>query len=49
MFLFELLRKVYIATNTEEVDSVRYEICSEMIDIFLDISFWHTPELVDQN
>jgi hypothetical protein len=35
-----LITKLYIAHNDEKpIDPVRYEICSEMLDIFIDISF----------
>ena len=36
-----MITKLYIAHNDEKsIDPVRYEICSEMLDIFIDISFF---------
>jgi len=38
-FLFELVSKLYIATDSAPVDINNYAICSEMIDVFIDISY----------
>ena len=40
VYLFDLITKLYIATNDEKVvEPVKYEVCSELLDIFIDISF----------
>ncbi|RKP24689.1 Gtr1/RagA G protein conserved region-domain-containing protein, partial [Syncephalis pseudoplumigaleata] len=37
-FLFDIESKLYLATDSSPVDMQSYEICSEMIDIILDLS-----------
>lgn len=38
-FLFEIVSKLFIATDSTPVDIDSFAICSEMIDVFLDISY----------
>ena len=38
-FLFEIVSKLFIATDSAPVDIDSFAICSEMIDVFLDISY----------
>lgn len=44
-----MITKLYFGTNAAVVESARHEICSEMIDIFIDISFLYTPEKVTRD
>lgn len=37
-FLFDVLSKIYIATDSSPVDVQSYEICSDFIDVIVDIS-----------
>ncbi|ORY77774.1 Gtr1/RagA G protein Gtr2 [Protomyces lactucae-debilis] len=37
-FLFDVMSKIYIATDSSPVDVQSYEICSDYIDVILDIS-----------
>ncbi|KAJ3123848.1 hypothetical protein HK098_001593 [Nowakowskiella sp. JEL0407] len=37
-FVFDVLSKIYIATDSSPVDIQSYELCSDMIDVVLDIS-----------
>ncbi len=37
-FLFDVMSKIYIATDTSPVDIQTYELCSDMIDVVIDIS-----------
>ncbi|XP_066950887.1 ras-related GTP-binding protein D [Macrobrachium rosenbergii] len=37
-FLFDVLSKIYIATDSSPVDMQSYELCCEMIDVVIDIS-----------
>eukprot|EP00741_Cyanophora_paradoxa_P003035 tig00000663_g2947.t1 len=37
-FLFDVLSKVYIATDSSPVDMQSYELCSDMIDVVIDVS-----------
>ncbi|KAJ3300290.1 hypothetical protein HK104_002489 [Borealophlyctis nickersoniae] len=37
-FLFDVLSKIYIATDSSPVDMQSYELCSDMIDVVLDVS-----------
>jgi Ras-related GTP-binding protein C/D len=37
-FLFDVVSKIYIATDSGPVDMKSYELCSDMIDVVIDIS-----------
>mmetsp|Transcript_29965 Transcript_29965/g.77340 ORF Transcript_29965/g.77340 Transcript_29965/m.77340 type:complete len:327 (-) Transcript_29965:216-1196(-) len=37
-FLFDLLSKIYVATDSTPVDVQAYELCSDMIDVMMDVS-----------
>lgn len=37
-FLFDIVSKIYIATDSSPVDMQSYELCSDMIDVIIDIS-----------
>ncbi|KAJ2907195.1 uncharacterized protein MKZ38_006489 [Zalerion maritima] len=37
-YLFDVLSKIYIATDSAPVDMASYEICSDYIDVIIDIS-----------
>ena len=37
-FLFDLVSKIYIATDPTPVDIQHFEICSELIDVLIDVS-----------
>ncbi|KAI9011025.1 Gtr1/RagA G protein conserved region-domain-containing protein [Gaertneriomyces semiglobifer] len=37
-FIFDVLSKIYIATDSSPVDIQSYELCSDMIDVVLDVS-----------
>lgn len=45
-FLFDVMSKIYIATDSSPVDVQSYEICSDYIDVILDVSeiYGHTRE-----
>ncbi len=38
VFLFDVVSKIYVATDSSPVDISTYEICCDMIDVMLDIS-----------
>lgn len=38
VFLFDMLSKIYIATDNSQVDMDTFELCCDMIDLILDIS-----------
>ncbi|CZT52937.1 probable Ras-like G protein RagC [Rhynchosporium secalis] len=45
-YLFDVLSKIYIATDSSPVDMPSYEICSDYIDVIVDISEiygWNRP------
>ena len=52
-FLFEEVSKLYIATDSGPLDIPTFAICSEMIDVFIDISYIYgqnkIPTLVHDN
>lgn len=37
-FLFDVVSKIYIATDSQPVDIASYELCSDMIDVVIDVS-----------
>lgn len=37
-FLFDVVSKIYIATDSSPVDMPTYELCCDMIDVVIDIS-----------
>lgn len=37
-FLFDVISKIYIATDSNPVEIKHYEICSELIDVLIDVS-----------
>eukprot|EP00039_Didymoeca_costata_P029223 m.23708 g.23708 ORF g.23708 m.23708 type:complete len:352 (-) comp7533_c0_seq2:5060-6115(-) len=37
-FLFDVVSKIYIATDSSPVDMQYYELCSDMIDVVIDVS-----------
>ncbi|XP_060575699.1 ras-related GTP-binding protein C-like isoform X1 [Ruditapes philippinarum] len=43
-FLFDVVSKVYIATDSSPVDMQSYELCCDMIDVVLDISMIYGEE-----
>jgi len=46
-YLFDVLSKIYIATDSSPVDMPSYEICSDYIDVIVDISEiygWNRPK-----
>lgn len=38
VFLIDVVSKIYIATDSSPVDIKNYELCSDMIDVVIDIS-----------
>jgi Ras-related GTP-binding protein C/D len=37
-FLFDVISKIYISTDSNPVDMKEYEICSELIDVLIDVT-----------
>lgn len=37
-FLFDVVSKVYVATDSNPVDTQAYELCADMIDVVIDVS-----------
>ncbi|KAM3140160.1 hypothetical protein pb186bvf_007713 [Paramecium bursaria] len=37
-FLFEITSKLYIASDSSPIDTENFQLCSEMIDVFIDIT-----------
>lgn len=38
-FLFDVVSKIYIATDSTPVDMQSYELCCDMIDVVIDVSW----------
>lgn len=47
-FLFDVMSKIYIATDSSPVDVQSYEICSDYIDVILDVSEIYGYTRVDE-
>lgn len=41
--MFDVVSKIYIATDSNPVDNVTYELCSDMIDVVIDVSCIYGP------
>ena len=37
-FLFDVVAKIYVATDSSPVDMQSYELCADMIDVVIDVS-----------
>lgn len=37
-FLIDVVSKIYVATDSSPVDMQTYELCSDMIDVVVDVS-----------
>jgi Ras-related GTP-binding protein C/D len=52
-YLFDIMSKIYIATDTSPTDIATYEVCSDYIDVVIDVSEiygWDRPdELADDS
>lgn len=47
-YLFDLVSKIYIASDTSPQDSTSYEVCSDLIDVVVDVGEifrWARPDL----
>ena len=38
VFLFDIVSKIYVATDSTPVEMESYELCCDMIDVVLDVS-----------
>ena len=38
-FLFDVVSKIYVCTDSSPVDMQTYELCSDMIDVVIDVSY----------
>jgi Ras-related GTP-binding protein C/D len=38
-YLVDVKTKLYIATDSSPVDSHTYELCSDLVDVVIDVSF----------
>ncbi|KAI9033125.1 ras-related GTP binding D [Hyaloraphidium curvatum] len=48
-FLFDVVSKIYIATDSSPVDVQSYELCSDMIDVALDVSSIYSRDASFEN
>jgi Ras-related GTP-binding protein C/D len=48
-FLFDVISKIYIATDKSPVDIKEYEICSELIDVLIDVTCIYGNEQASTN
>lgn len=45
VYLFDLITKLYIAHNDQKLsDQLKYDICSDMLDVFIDISYLYDKD-----
>jgi len=47
-FLFDVVSKIYIATDSSPVDMQTYELCCDMIDVVIDVSAIYGSEETEQ-
>ena len=47
--MFDVISKIYIATDSSPVDMKQYEICSELIDVLIDVTCIYGNEQVGGN
>ena len=38
VYVFDVISKLYVATDSTPVDLISYELCSDMIDVVVDVS-----------
>ncbi len=38
-FLFEMISKTYLASDSTPVEAQNYAICSDMIDVVIDVTY----------
>jgi len=43
-FLFDMVSKLYLATDSSPVDMQLYELCSDVIDVVIDVSYIYGPK-----
>jgi Ras-related GTP-binding protein C/D len=43
-FVFDVVSKIYVATDSSPVDMQSYELCSDMIDVVIDLSVIYNDE-----
>ena len=49
-YLFDLVTKLYVAHNDEKLsDQFKYDICSDILDIFIDISYLYDKDRVNDS
>lgn len=48
-FLFDVISKIYISTDSSPVDMKQYEICSELIDVLIDVTCIYGNEQASGN
>lgn len=44
VYIFDVISKLFIASDSTPVDLLSYELCSDMIDVFVDISYIYGRE-----
>lgn len=49
VFLFDIVSKIYIATDGNPVEMESYELCCDMIDVVLDVSSIYGENTVEEN
>lgn len=47
VYVFDVISKLYIATDSTPVDMISYELCSDMIDVVIDVSCIYGMKEVD--
>lgn len=50
-FLFDVVSKIYVATDSSPVDMASYELCCDFIDVIIDVSYiygygWLAKEMI---
>ena len=48
-YLLDVFTKLYIATDSNPVDSHTYELCSDLVDVVIDVSYIYGLSIVVNN
>jgi Ras-related GTP-binding protein C/D len=49
VYIFDVISKLFIASDSTPVDLLSYELCSDMIDVFVDMSYIYGREEESHN
>lgn len=45
VFLMEIMTKIYICTDSNPVDKDQFQICTDLIDVYVDFSYIYSDQV----